>query len=734
MSNKNCICIDTDKLSIKNFHKYLKGYILDGLENKEKFLIVMDTIYCNELKKIFKNDLEYLYENIDNENIFISIYDSNNIRFENFLHILKQVHNTKNTYRILWDFKNMFKSEYMFKESLECIKKICKYFNKRNIKNLVYMNNINYDMESLKEFCKEFNKLIVFDKGEKLNFEKNEMEKAIHLLQSYEEAKGYNDKLILFNESIYNISKKFHSDSFKNDLIDKLIDLCKLNFCIMYTYESENENVVCTRSYFGITKKHRYYLINDSEVISLRKIYNKKIMSTNKVMLLEVDKLKDLTLKRKLMEVDVISLLGISVQYNEGVNGVIWVGSYKSNNKIFKESIKYIESICKIVFYLIMEQQKFLQLKGKFIENEKFKNIGEISAGIAHDINNVLTPVIGAVQLLKDKYNEDNTIIKQLNIIEMCAYDVNKITNKVKSLTEDNNMDKVEVFNIDKIIVDAIELTQNRCLTQSMINGFKINVVKILDASSKVKCNSTELREVFINIISNSIDAMPQGGKIEILSSEIDDYVIVQIRDNGIGMNEDVHKKIFEPFFTTKGNKGSGLGLSISYKIIKSFGGSIEVESEENIGTLFKIKLPICEDEKKNECVFEKEKDVHFSGNILLIDDKENIRNVVADMIKSVAKCKIKKIEAKCIEQVEEELKHRKYDIVISDFSMPNVNGLEVAECVKKVSKTTYFCLMTGWIGTFTNNYMKNIDKILYKPINKEQVTNLLIEFENTIN
>ena len=117
---------------------------------------------------------------------------------------------------------------------------------------------------------------------------------------------------------------------------------------------------------------------------------------------------------------------------------------------------------------------------------------------------------------------------------------------------------------------------------------------------------------------------------------------------------------------------------------------------------------------------------VDFQGNILVIDDQEQIRNVVSSMIKSIAKCKIK---ACGCDNLDSELKRRKYDIILCDFTMPGVNGLQVAQKVKDISKQTYFCLMTGWVGSFKNEKMNNVDFVLNKPINKESLKQMIFDY-----
>ena len=190
-------------------------------------------------------------------------------------------------------------------------------------------------------------------------------------------------------------------------------------------------------------------------------------------------------------------------------------------------------------------------------------------------------------------------------------------------------------------------------------------------------------------------------------------------------MSKTIQDRIFEPFFTTKGNNGSGLGLSISYNIILSHKGSIKIESLENIGTTFTVKLPICENVIKSYDEVPRGV-IYFEGNVLIIDDQEQIRNVVASMIKSISKCKVKTCGC---DNLDSELRRRKYDIVVCDFAMPSINGLEVAQKVKLINMKTYFCLMTGYVGSFDGQDLNNVDFVLNKPINKDSLKQMFFDY-----
>ena len=590
---------------------------------------------------------------------------------------------------------------------------------------MVYIDNSVHNFNRLYRFVNLFEILIIIDRNKEMEFKnKDEIEKAIWMLQSNSQLKYQNKNLVLFNNIFSNIPKSTDENEFKKIIMSKIKDVCDVDFCILHSSLKEQENIIAMDSYYGITKKHKYYLINDSEIIQYLNEFNEIVLNNNVDILLNLSEIEDSKLASKFKLIGIVSYMAIAVEYYDIAKGVIWIGRYENNRELSKNNIEHLKSICKTAFYLIQEQKRFSDMQNRLIQNEKLKAMGEMAAGITHDINNILTPILGSVQLLKDTIQKKENL-KLLSVIEICAYDGVNITNKVKRLTKKYNDDDIQTFSIDSAISDAIDLTKSKWLTESVFKGIKIDIIKSLKSNETVQGNITEIREVFINIIANAIDAMPKGGKIEVITKNNANRVIVEIRDNGMGMNKEIQNKIFEPFFTTKGNNGSGLGLSISYNIILSHNGSMKIESEENVGTSFIVKLPICENIiKSNEGVLKNV--IDFEGNVLVIDDQEQIRNVVASMIKSIAKCKIKTCGC---ENLDSELKRRKYDIIVCDFTMPSINGLQVAQKVKEINKDIYFCLMTGWVGSFDGQEMNNVDFVLNKPINKDSLKQMFFDY-----
>jgi two-component sensor histidine kinase len=190
------------------------------------------------------------------------------------------------------------------------------------------------------------------------------------------------------------------------------------------------------------------------------------------------------------------------------------------------------------------------------------------------------------------------------------------------------------LIDLIEIVDEGLKFTMPRWKTEAQSKGVEYEIVKHNFTTSKyrTRCNPSELREVVINIINNSIDAMPNGGKIELSVRTEGDNVIISISDNGIGISDDVKDKIFDPFFTTKGVKRSGLGMSLSYSIMARYDGEIKIDSCPGKGTTMHLKMPLC----YADVVQYEEKDtivvtVH-SANILVIEDEE----VILDMMKVV--------------------------------------------------------------------------------------------------
>lgn len=257
----------------------------------------------------------------------------------------------------------------------------------------------------------------------------------------------------------------------------------------------------------------------------------------------------------------------------------------KSFNAMIEKLKFHEEKLLKAAEEIAIAKER-QRAQAQLIQIEKLASIGELSSGIAHEINNPLAAVLGYSQLLSSSV-KDEQIKGDLKIIEESAIRCKKIVDGLLQFARASK-EKTADVNINEVINKALSLLGN----QLMLSKIEVNA-NLLESISPVSLNVPQIEQVFINIINNAKDAMKNGGQFEIKTYEENGSICVSLKDTGCGIPENIKGRIFDPFFTTKPvGQGTGLGLSISYGIIKSHNGTIEVESKENEGTKFIIKLP----------------------------------------------------------------------------------------------------------------------------------------------
>ncbi|WP_416729714.1 ATP-binding protein [Fictibacillus sp. JL2B1089] len=230
--------------------------------------------------------------------------------------------------------------------------------------------------------------------------------------------------------------------------------------------------------------------------------------------------------------------------------------------------------------YDVTEKKKTEEI---LLKSEKVSLIGDLAAGIAHEIRNPLTSIAGLVQLINESDQEKNTFFKDIILTEINR--INFIVSELMVLAKPHAV-YFSWFNIVESIQNVIDLMQPEANLRNVIISFEKSNMPL------VYGEKNQLTQVIINMIKNSMEALPDGGEISLLATSQDGHVVISVIDNGVGMTEEQQKRIGEPFYTTKFN-GTGLGLMICFKIIQNHGGSILVDSKLNEGTSFQITLPV---------------------------------------------------------------------------------------------------------------------------------------------
>ncbi|HYG12177.1 MAG TPA: HAMP domain-containing sensor histidine kinase, partial [Pyrinomonadaceae bacterium] len=182
---------------------------------------------------------------------------------------------------------------------------------------------------------------------------------------------------------------------------------------------------------------------------------------------------------------------------------------------------------------------------------------------------------------------------RSLEVIETATQDAAEIVRRIQTFARRAPSAQFNKISLATLITDAVQLTRTSWEDDAYVHNLRYEVVFTNEAGTDdyIEANATEVREVFVNLIFNALDAMPAGGRIELREMKRDAWLVVEVRDTGEGIPPEFQDRIFEPFFTTKGSQGSGLGLAVSYGIIKRHGGTIEAGSAPG-GTTFTLKFP----------------------------------------------------------------------------------------------------------------------------------------------
>jgi len=365
------------------------------------------------------------------------------------------------------------------------------------------------------------------------------------------------------------------------------------------------------------------------------------------------------------------------------------------------------------------------RIEEQLFQAEKLRAVGEMASGVAHDFNNALAAILGNTQLLLYTV-QDEELKETLKIIEKVAKDSSQTVRRLQEFTRKRIPQELFKVDVNAIVKDSIEITKPKWKDEAQSRGIHIEMVSNLEEIPLASGSTSELREVITNMIFNAIEAMHDGGKIQIRTFREGKDVVIQISDTGVGIAEETKERIFEPFFTTKPFTNTGLGLSMSYGIVKRFGGEIEVESKAGQGTAFTITLPIGQDEKE-EAVDSQPIKKGRRARILVIDDDEFVRSVLS---RTLAQADHQVTLAEDGRKGVQLFKEGEFDVVLTDLGMPGVSGWEVCRMIKEISPHTPVGMVTGWGDEKNRSKMEEcgLDFFISKPFDFAQILNVVAE------
>jgi signal transduction histidine kinase/ActR/RegA family two-component response regulator/predicted negative regulator of RcsB-dependent stress response len=365
------------------------------------------------------------------------------------------------------------------------------------------------------------------------------------------------------------------------------------------------------------------------------------------------------------------------------------------------------------------------------IHAQKMAALGELSFGVAHNVNNTLTGILGRAQLILRNSNDPAKVESGLELIIKSAEDGAHIIRRIQDFARQRPSREFEVISVSELLKDACEMTRPRWEARSEFAPIRFALHA--DCTAHVKGDPVELREVLVNMIYNALDAMPSGGEVRVSTQETRERVVLHITDTGTGMGPEVKQRLFDPFFTTKGKAGTGMGLAVSFGIIRRHEGSIEVDSEPGRGTTFKISLPKVVPELP-EADNTDTRDISVSPSedkvrVLVVDDETHVREVLIEALEADG-CEVVSAQSGEIALALYEQYEGKFDAVFTDIGMPDMNGWELVTEIRERSKTMPIAIISGWadaISVQTRNAVK-ADWVVAKPFDINKISNIAQE------
>ena len=362
------------------------------------------------------------------------------------------------------------------------------------------------------------------------------------------------------------------------------------------------------------------------------------------------------------------------------------------------------------------------ELRFRVIREQKFRTLGSLAAGVAHNINNRLTPVLGWTEMLLERLDAGETIDQQelkhaLRVIHQGAGDSVGTVRRLQEYSRPGRVRGPEAVQLRDVVEHLLALTRPQWDNEAARRGIKYEIDLKVEAAPPILAVASEIREALLNILENALAAMERGGRLTIRVRGADDRAVVSIADTGKGMSEEVRRLVFEPFFTTRSSEGgTGLGLSLAQEIVHRYGGEIALDSREGAGTTFTLSFPALAVDTSKPSVF---LPVIEPLRILAVEDEPEVLDVLRAMLTHAGHGVVTAASGR--EALDLFAREHNVDLVITDLGMPGMTGLALAAELKRL-RAVPVILLTGWAEELDETGTGSVEVVVAKPFNREKL------------
>ena len=369
------------------------------------------------------------------------------------------------------------------------------------------------------------------------------------------------------------------------------------------------------------------------------------------------------------------------------------------------------------------------QSQQAMMQQERLRALGEMASGIAHDINNAISPIaLYTESLLEREPGLSEHAREYLGTIRTAIEDVAETVARMREFYRPREAELVlSRVECNRLIDQVVNLTRARWSDQAQQRGVFIQLkTELAESLPDIMGSEVEIRDALTNLIFNAVDAMPAGGTLtlrtRLVSSggDITRQVQVEVADTGIGMDEETRRRCLEPFYTTKGERGTGLGLAMVYGMVQRHSAELEIESAVRHGTLVRLIFAVADPIVPAASARPRPQQPLSRLRILLVDDDPMLTKSLRDILEQDGHVvTVADGGQKGIDTFTAALSHGPtFSLVITDLGMPYVDGRRVAAAIKAVSPHTPVILLTGWGQRLVaeNDIPAHVDRVLSKP------------------
>jgi PAS domain S-box-containing protein len=360
------------------------------------------------------------------------------------------------------------------------------------------------------------------------------------------------------------------------------------------------------------------------------------------------------------------------------------------------------------------------ELRFRVIREQKFRTLGSLAAGVAHNINNRLTPVLGWTEMLLERLAADEEVERDelkhaLNVINQGASDSVETVRRLQEYSRPARVKGPEAVLLGDVVEQLLALTRPQWDNEAARRGIRYEIDFKSDPTPAILAVASEIREALLNILENALAAMPQGGRLTLHVRSEQGRAVVSISDTGRGMSPEVQRLAFEPFFTTRGSEGgTGLGLALAQEIVQRYRGSVALTSAVGVGTTFTLSFPAVTADALQSAPFLPAVD---PLRILAVEDEPEVLDVIRAMLMAARHTVFTAASGR---EALALFEREPVDVVITDLGMPGMTGLALAAEIRQ-RRSVPVVLLTGWADEL-DQQPGDVAVVLAKPFTRERL------------